>query len=446
MFETKNCAESSLGVCKKCVNRYYLDKRNDTCLKQENNLLYCKITIDGNYCEECDDNYFFSKDEKCVETNFCLNSENNICKQCIYNYYLSDNNKVCTNEENCKIGDGKNGVCLSCLDGFYYNKINGKCFSNQENNKFKNCLISDNEYCLKCNYSFYLGEDKKCSNTQYCVESENSICQKCDSNHHLDLENYCSSIEHCIHSGGFISICYECEEGFYFSRSSFKCLDDSDENVKNCKYSDYYSETCVECRDNFYLNTTDNKCYSNTEQNNFYKCKKSDSIYENCLECNQKYYLEIEDLKCSKIENCAISENENICKNCSDFYCLDMKTGKCEINNEEPEEESKKIYFNCIKTNKNGTGCEICIDDFEPINGICINKNRCEKEINGVCIKCNELSEHGRNLCLNPVFGCVETSTKNCAKCDDEYKFYSCSECNEGYILNEYNECVEELA
>ena len=114
MFETKNCAESSLGVCKKCVNRYYLDKRNDTCLKQENNLLYCKITINGNYCEECDDNYFFSKDEKCVETNFCLNSENNICKQCIYNYYLSDNNKVCINEENCKTGDGKKW-CMSFL-------------------------------------------------------------------------------------------------------------------------------------------------------------------------------------------------------------------------------------------------------------------------------------------------------------------------------------------
>ena len=294
--ETNYCLESSLGICKKCIKGYYLDKRKDICIKQENNFLNCKITIDGKYCEECDDDYFYSKDEKCIESNYCFISENNICKQCINDYYLSTYNKVCTNIENCRNGDGKNGICLSCNENYYYNKITGECLSNQENNKYKNCFISDNDSCLECLNKYKLGEDKKCSNSYNCAESENSICQKCDSNHHLDLENYCSSIEHCIHSGGFISICYECEEGFYFSRSTFKCLDDSDENVKNCKYSDYYSEYCVECRDNFYLNTTNNKCYSNTDQSNFYKCKKSDSIDENYLECSEKYYLGSGDL------------------------------------------------------------------------------------------------------------------------------------------------------
>ena len=191
---------------------------------------------------------------------------------------------------------------------------------------------------------------------------------------------------------------------------------------------------------------TDKKCYSNNEKNNFIKCKKSDYLNENCQECIEGYFLTNEELKCCKIKNCAISENENICKICNENYCLDMKSGKCEDNIEDPKDENKKIYFNCIKTNENATACEKCIDDFEPINGICINKNRCEKEENNICIKCNELSEDNWNLCLNPIFGCVETSISHCKKCNREYDLDACTECNEGYILDEYNECIEDLS
>jgi hypothetical protein len=60
------------------------------------------------------------------------------------------------------------------------------------------------------------------------------------------------------------------------------------------------------------------------------------------------------DNKCSKIKGCALSENENKCLECDNFYyCLDKKTGKCEIN-DEIIDENKKFYFKCNKTNDEG--------------------------------------------------------------------------------------------
>ena len=39
-------------------------------------------------------------------------------------------------------------------------------------------------------------------------------------------------------------------------------------------------------------------------------------------------------------------------------------------------------------------------------------------------------------LCANKVLGCVETTTKNCLRCDDILNFNICTECKEGYINN----------
>ena len=39
-------------------------------------------------------------------------------------------------------------------------------------------------------------------------------------------------------------------------------------------------------------------------------------------------------------------------------------------------------------------------------------------------------------LCANEVLGCVETTTKNCLRCDDILNFNICTECQEGYIKN----------
>ena len=162
------------------------------------------------------------------------------------------------------------------------------------------------------------------------------------------------------------------------------------DQFKNCKFTVYKGESCAECKDNFYLNLSDNNCYSNKENNKFYKCAKTDSKGEKCSYCVIDYYLGSEDYLCSKISDCAIIENENRCSKCNEYYCLDVKTGNCEDNYYDPEEESKMIYFDCVRTNKEGTACEECIESFVPVNGLCVNKKRCAEEVDGKCVKCYE--------------------------------------------------------
>ena len=73
-------------------------------------------------------------------------------------------------------------------------------------------------------------------------------------------------------------------------------------------------------------------------------------------------------------------------------------------------------------------------------SGYCFNNVDCDKKEDGICIKCKEKNIYNYELCLNKYFGCVETSVKNCLKCDDPLDTESCTECYEGYKLAE-NKC-----
>ena len=129
---------------------------------------------------------------------------------------------------------------------------------------------------------------------------------------------------------------------------------------------------------------------------------------------------------------------------CDDFYCLDLKKGICFDNAFGPDDEDQKIYYACNVTNDEGTECELCINDYYELeNGICVNKGDCAKEKNGECIKCNERNYEGYFACLNKVYGCVDTLSQNCLKCDEIFDFSKCTECNEGYALDIYGKCVE---
>ena len=101
-IETENCKKSLFEVCSECNSGFYLDKKDDKC-KNWDEIKYCKLSVDGENCDECIDNYYFSKDGKCVGTNFCEKSDqNNICQKCVENYYLSSNDNICTTVKNYK--------------------------------------------------------------------------------------------------------------------------------------------------------------------------------------------------------------------------------------------------------------------------------------------------------------------------------------------------------
>ena len=147
------------------------------------------------------------------------------------------------------------------------------------------------------------------------------------------------------------------------------------------------------------------------------------------------------DKKCSKIKGCDISEDEDKCIECNEYYCLDIKEGKW-VYNDEIESNDKKFYYRCIRTNKEGNACEICVEGYELINGICVDNEHCvETNKDEICSKC--LNDGQDIFCLNYVFGCVKTFLDNCLECNDYLDFYGCTKCEDGYKLNEFSLCIK---
>ena len=444
--KTENCLETVFGNCISCNESFYLDKREVLCInKTDTEFLLCKQTLDGQSCDICDDGLYFDENKMCTFSNFCSESLNGNCKKCISGYYLAKNN-FCSNIENCNLADKDTGICLLCGENYYLDDKDYKCKSNLEDNDFKYCSKVDNNICTSCRYSHYLGKDNKCSSTKNCEESENGNCILCTNNYYLGKDNFCSDIEHCIYTG-YNGKCHECEDGYYFSDRNQKCLEYKfGDKFYGCKYTSSFDSYCVECKDIFYNRFNDSTCLDNTQEGPFYKCMYSDDEGEFCEVCIDGYYLGSEDKKCILIENCKISENENKCLQCDEFYCLDVKRQKC-IENQYLESLDMKIYFSCNRTNDEGTACEQCIEGYE-VNeeGYCVDVELCIERENGKCIKCNNKIDSDGYIykyCANDIFGCVETSYNNCVKCNNLEKIYACTECMEGYALNSFGNCIK---
>ena len=356
---------------------------------------------------------------------------------------MQDYGTVCTQEENCFIGNKDIGICNQCKENYYLDYKDGKCKSNQENNEFKFCLQADEGKCTKCINNYKLGLDNKCSSTFNCEEADNGICIQCLENFYLGLDNRCSKTEKCIYSND--NTCLECDNNYYFNRANGTCVLDEGK-FKNCKISNYAKLYCEECKRDYYLNKTDNLCYSNLDKNGkFYKCSKTDDLAEFCDMCIEGYYLGEKDKKCNINYGCLLSEDENRCAECEEYYCLDKKTGKC-VDNEEIYEEEKKFYYKCNITNEEGTACEICDDGYIlKSNGICKEEAHCiEKDEKGNCKKCKYLENDDFyfSFCLNQYFGCVEIyGHDKFIECNNNLDFYNCTKCEEGYKINEYGSC-----
>ena len=444
-IETENCFISKFGLCEKCKVHYYLDKTDEKCKNATNEFTNCKISLDGKTCEECADEYHFSEDGKCTFFNFCSKTDENFeCVECSNNYYFTEIENACTQEELCLVGDSDYGLCKKCIENYYLDLKDSKCKSNKENNEFLNCQISY-DVCIYCEIKYYLDENSKCTNTMNCAISENGICKKCKNNFYLDLENYCTSIEHCIYSNKNFYTCAECENNYYYDTVEKKCKEDN-ELINNCKNTNYLGTACENCKNGFYFSYLDNLCHNNTEEGPFYKCVKTEDDGLSCSLCEYGYYLSSEDKKCVKMYGCAISENENKCIKCQNTYCLNLKNYTCEDNFYDPKDINKLFFYNCNKTNEEGTECAECInDEYIIINGLCNNINDCEQFENDKCVKCKNVGYWGvlYPLCLNKDFGCVTGNVVNCSICDNSINFKECNECQEGYEFDEENNCIE---
>ena len=434
--KTEYCSKASFGVCKMCIYGYYLNKKQEKCIKESGNFVNCKISNDGIKCDECKDDFFFDDNGKCVFSNFCADGYNYQCKKCREGYYITAYQDICTTEKNCYIGRKDIGICTQCIENYCIDFKDGKCKSNLEDNDFKYCRTADGK-CTDCISGKYLGQDKKCSNSINCEKSEKGICIKCIDNFYLGLDNLCSNVENCIYSDENFN-CSECKDNYYYNRADHKCKI-AEGKLKNCKYG--YEEHCEKCKTGFYLNNNDNLCYSNKEQNDFYKCEIREGDY--CILCIEGYFLGNIDQKCSKAKNCDIIENENRCKICSETYCLDSKNGFC-IDNDYIYDIEKIFYFRCNKTNSESTECEVCLEGYELRDGLCFDEKHCkERNKDGKCTKCQKMGEEHYEQCLSDIFGCVEGYYDvNCLECNDLSDVGECTGCMAGFELDNYNNCV----
>ena len=436
----EHCLESNYGTCNKCENEYYLDRKNEACLLKDNNFKNCRESLNGKNCEICDEGYFISEDLFCINTNFCSETKDEKCIKCLNNYYLTQEGK-CSTSENCFNSDAETGICLECLKKFYLDLKDEKCKSNEieENKKF---CSKFKDVCIDCITGYFIGEDNKCSTTKNCGISENGICSVCSNNFILIKDNKCINIENCAEINEKYE-CIECKEDFLLVNKT--CILIEEDKFENCKKADDNGKTCLLCHNDFYLNKTNNLCFSNKEFGKFYKCKTSSDISTGsdiCIECNSEYYLGYEDRKCVHTVGCISSNNKNNCNDCdSDYFCLNLFNSTC-IQNEYIPNEERMIFYKCILTNENGTICQTCKDGFEiSEEGYCYNYRDCSREENDLCVKCRKISYYGYDTCLNKYFGCVETSVKNCLRCDNPLELETCTECLEGYKLTENGSC-----
>ena len=433
-IQTQNCSTSIYGICTKCSYGFYLNKKNNSCLLTENQLLYCKESLDGEFCETCKDYYYLTDDNRCMRANFCAKSDKFDCKECKNGYYLAEN-KACSISENCHEADYETGYCNDCIEGYYLDLKDRKCKSNKDEDDYNHCKQAD-DFCISCEMGYYLGEDNRCSSSKNCEQSEKGICTYCSLYFYLTKDKRCTRVENCLYSNELYE-CIECEDDFYYDIRMRSCIE-ADSNFTNCKYSDSLGYKCGYCKDDYYLNYTDNYCYSNNKYGLLYKCALASEDGDSCTECIQDYFLGIEDNKCVNTYGCLFSDEKHLCLKCDEGFCLNMKDNLCYYNDEIIEENDKK-YYKCIKTNEEGTACEICEKPYEVgENGLCQNYNDCEEKDGDKCVKCKEDSDW-YHMCLNDEYGCVETFFAGCLSCNDIRDLDKCSKCLPGYDLNDYS-------
>ena len=326
--------------------------------------------------------------------------------------------------------ESSNNICISCEMGYYLDKSsNNECKDSYLAPIFHNCQeTEDGIYCSICNEGYFFSKNGECVNTRNCKKSQKRL-----------------------------SFCEECDEGFFLSNNGLFCS-----SSPNCIYGDRETGKCTDCQNGFYLDLNNNQCKSNTENNKFKNCKKGG---DKCEECVYKYYLG-EDNLCSLSKNCSISDENGICKKCSDGFYLSSYDKKCTtvekclkvdykfdceecetyllLNNSQCVPIDKweiSKFTNCKYTDKSTVYCEECKHNYflNQKNNFCVLNIYMKNFIN--CAKSDiageycEICEKGfylgseDKICTS-TFGCAVSQNGICTKC--QYSF----------CLNGNNECV----
>ena len=300
------CIEN--GICISCSNyNNYGNFCNLTCP------IHCNKTIEKEYfCNKTNGDCNFGCEK---------NYESSKCDNCINGYYLDKDNISCIKcSENCEsidseICDKKNGYCKQCKNGFWNNTCNNQCI-NINLCKDKKCF-QENGLCINCIDSYYKDKDKMCKKCpENCTYNcnLNDGCEKCEINFgkwcNLSCPNNCLNNK-CDKVKGE---CFECKNNFY----GINCTKNCNNCNNNCFKQ---NGECINhlCKNNFYGGLKcENKCNENCINgcdlyNGFcIHCKNKTKFGKNC-----EFNCDNDCLEDDRIDCCYVKSNDFEKKNFS---------------------------------------------------------------------------------------------------------------------------------
>lgn len=239
-------------------------------------------------------------------------------------------------------------------------------------------------FCHSCQTSFILLANR-------CIPDFS-----CPSNSIKDLNTltcaYCyEGCSRCTSS--FVDGCSDCEPGYSLFES--KCL-------INCPKG-YYSKdsVCLKCGFDC-LSCSQDHCFS---------CDSYLLYNGNCVnQCPEQYQAVGQECKLC---------NQSNCEECDLSLCNSCKPGFFRY-----LDQCKKCSSIC-ETCENEETCIQCKENYQIINGNCVNIENCAEFINSTCIQCKS------GYFLDETKGICTDCPINCGKCSNN----TCLECNQGYIL-----------
>ena len=330
-------------------------------------------------CEECQPGYFLGSDKQCFENpneavDYCIKYlAQDFCIECAQGYYPSKNN-LCSpipKIENCEVYSQVSPKCSICKSAFFLNgdKCDKRKISLHIDLCIERSLVADN--CASCQKGFVPTNDGlKClviipSCQEYAQMDETfstAICYKCEEGFYLDSENnqcvFPSVRDHgCkIFQRAFFK-CDVCEDGYYLD-SQFNCLKHNLDLISlACSQASTNQENaCTTCSDGFSLFTTETTCQLITSPISFCEVYKTQ---EDCLTCEQGYYPP-ECLAIPSNENCLERDYlDTTCKVCAKGYYLDSN-GDCQI-----PEDSVKVGCDTVEISSLDVfTCQACSSGF----------------------------------------------------------------------------------
>ncbi|KAL4477139.1 hypothetical protein ABPG72_008873 [Tetrahymena utriculariae] len=420
----QNCYSCFIGdssqICYRCAAGYNLNSQGTACNLANQTLCPAYTYIDqSGTCSQ----YTFScqyQDRTTNQWTTCVNQEDPRIYKCdntmVVRVYNIENYGVFQcgcGIPNCNSCSADLTTCTSCKSGYNYDSGTNQC----------NSICSTSQY--------YDGPSCQSCTVANCYScSSAGTCDTCQASYvYNNLSQTCNQL------------IPNCNQGYYFNKTSSSCQKCPDQNCMICNSS----AVCTNCNNNYTWSSSDNRCNMDCLSNQYF-----DSINNSCINCP------INCLTC----------NSSQCTQCTSGYLWNSNDSRCNMNCLS-NQYFDSINYNCINCptncqtcnstqctlcnsgyvwNSNNKKCENCLSNqyYDSISKNCINcPSNCLTCNSTQCTQCgsgylwNSNDNRCNMVCLSTqYFDSVQNNCLNCPSNCQTCNSSQCTQCNSGYLWN----------